>query len=212
MIYSEPIVPFTDYEDAKRNRERLELLRKQKNNNITLTAPIAIASLEPSLTPIRQNKQTRYSVFHKGRPRNGELRNCATCGKQIYIKRNKLIKTPNTPRYCKDCWIKEHPPLTQYKPNGNNIETALKCLASADKKYPHTWDELFNMGAKIVCRYLGNDPLRTVKLLTDKEQFTIDDLLKGMTTIIVRQTLKINDEFIEISPDTWQLKNYSLRP
>jgi predicted transcriptional regulator len=92
------------------------------------------------------------------------------------------------------------------KKSTNNIVKALKCLVAADKKSPHTATELYKLSIVILNKYLKNKTAETINLLIGKDTFKIDDLLDAIETIIARETLKLNDDFIEIAPDTFRLK------
>ena len=48
------------------------------------------------------------------------------------------------------------------------------------------------------------NPLRVHRMVGNPDE-------KGMTEVLVRQTLKTYDEFIEISPDEFQLKSIAIK-
>lgn len=126
-----------------------------------------------------------------GRPVEGELRNCKLCGAPRPYRVKKGLG-----HYCIHC-VKKQRSLS--------IRAALQGLAVYGNKY--TAKEMCDRATKLLVKYLDKNPEGTVKeLLPDKESFTADDLIEATFTMLIREVLRLSDDFECIGEDIWQLK------
>lgn len=162
---------------------------------IDMLAP-AIAKRHHELNPPPEESkppQTHLKTSYRGRPPTGEHRLCKGCGKPIYVRAYRIKKGGGN--YCQQCNKREQ---------ATSILSALKGLAVHSSRF--TPSEMLGRTESIVAKYLEKEPQRTIADLINSPTFTEDDLLWNAFSIVIEQTLKLDERFEEVGNGIYRLK------
>jgi hypothetical protein len=225
---------FIDVNDAKKHRDNLERIRRLEHELKDNRKPLQKKDQPLNLTNITNNNVilNKYTppikIDHRGNIKGNHFHKTTSKVDNIIELYNsghgfnKIASELHIAKNSVRVIIQEHKELLKYpneilskqlsiKHSKNNIIKALKCLVATDKKSPHTVLELYKLGTNLLQQYLDKQPTETIKLLIGKDTFKVDDLLNAMATIIVKEAMRLNDDLVEISPDTFVLKGTNIQ-
>lgn len=197
------VVPFTDYDEAKRNRERLERIRTLENQQI---------KKEPQYR--RSVKGYKRGHYPKTATKIDEVielynqgKSLAEIASQLHLAENSISgiikeqvgKTINLEESEKRRKLKN-----KLRMQGDIIR-ALKGIASSGKSNGWELEKVFDHAYKVFENYLKREPERTVRTLMGDKTFTAEDLILKVETIVLSQCLRLDDRFEEVDEDTFKL-------
>lgn len=87
------------------------------------------------------------------------------------------------------------------------IIPALKGIASSAKANNYSYEVMFSHTEEILASYIKLNPVETIKSLIGDNSFTVDDVIKKAYEVVLGQRLRLEDEFVEVEPGIFQLKN-----
>ncbi len=210
-----------DIEEARKNRERLETLRKpQQAITQLISTPSPITTLPAKHKPSysRSEKGYKRGYYTKTKDNMESVCNLYRQGLGIRLVAKELKLSRNTIRKI----VNEHPSILEEAKEQReiclmkrttdakgNIIVALIGLASSGKRQGYSWDTILNRAKIILQNYLDKYPVKTILTLMGTESFSVDDIIKRVYEIILRQSMRLDDRFEEVNKDTFRLKEIS---